>query len=107
MAKTISVDELTYSNVVSTAGKIMMHTGKTVSLGYTIYLGIQALEKRLSSMSQKEIEALKEALKDITSPAQIDEAFDKWFMTLTGKEPQQRASESGKPSDKSSTAYIQ
>ena len=102
MAKTISVDEFTYSNVVSMAGRLMMHTGKPVSLGFTILLGTITLERRLSMMNEKEIEMLKEGLKNITSPAQLDKEMDEWFTQLTGKEPQ-----TDKPVSKSATTYIQ
>ena len=107
MAKTISVDELTYSNVVSMAGKLMMYTGKPVSLGFTILLSVISFDMKLSRMNPQQIEILKETLKNISSPSQLDQALEEEFRKLVGEIPQQKTSQTGKSSTKSSTGYIQ
>lgn len=107
MAKTISVDELTYSNVVSVAGKLMMHSGRPVSLGFTILLSVLSLDMRLSRMNPQQIEILKETLKNVSSPAQLDQMLEEEFRKLVGELPRPKTSQTGKSSTKSSTGYIQ
>lgn len=107
MAKTISVDELTYSNVVSVAGKLMMKVGKPISLGYTVRFAVSALDEILDYIPPEGIERLKQMLKDISSAAQLDQLLEEEFKKLIGGQPQQSPPQTGKPSDKTSTAYIQ
>jgi hypothetical protein len=85
MVKTISVDELTYSNIVTTAGKLMIMFEKPFSLGFTIYLGMQTLEEHMRNMSPETIKKCKELLKDVTSAKDFDESMENKFSQIVEK----------------------
>jgi len=108
MAKTISVDELTYSNVVSIAGKLMTLTGKPISLGYAINMGTQAMNIVLTMMDPEQTAQLREHLKNLpSSPAEQDKAREEIFRAITGQKTEEETSRTSKTSAESATAYIQ
>lgn len=85
MAKTVSVDELTYSQVVATAGKIMMLSGKPISLGFTVFMGMLTLDAFLENMDKTQTEKLKTLMKGAPSPKEMDEYMDSVAESIIGK----------------------
>jgi len=82
MAKTISVDELTYSTVVATAGKLMITFGRPFSLGLTIFMGTNALSNILNQLSPETIKKLTEMFQHWT-PEDIEKFLDIGFRAMT------------------------
>lgn len=78
MPKTISVDEFTYSYVVSIAGKLMMYFGKPFSLRLTIFLAIQMLDKIIEKADRKQIEKAKQMMEGV-STEDVEKALEKAF----------------------------
>jgi len=108
MAKTISVDELTYSNVVSVVGKLMTIAGKPISLGYAINMGIQAMDLVLSRLEPEQTAQLKEYLRNLpSSPAEQDKAREEIFRAITGEKTIEETPRTSKTSAESATTYIQ
>ncbi len=58
-------------------------------------------------LEEKLLEELKKMLKGFSSAAQLDQYLEEEFKKLMGGQVQQTPPQTGKPSDKSSTAYIQ
>ena len=85
MAKTISVDELTYSNVVTVAGKMMMMFGKPFSLGFTIYIATHIFDKMLERLPPEKIKEGKELFKNVSSSNQLDEMLENAFRDIVGE----------------------
>lgn len=82
MAKTVSVDELTYSVVVATAGKLMVLFGKPFSLGLTIYMGANALGTMLDALTPEVTKQLKDAFEQFT-PEDIEMFLEQGFRAIT------------------------
>jgi len=83
MAKSVSLNEYTYSVVAVTSGKLTQMSGRPISMGMTISFAAIVLDTLLGNPAIHE--ALKKALtgQEIMSPEDFERYMEDFYKTIT------------------------
>jgi len=80
MAKTVSLNEYTYSSVAVLAGKLTVIAGKPISMGMAIQLAASMLDF-IATMPQS-VPALKRIVSESVSPEEFEEQMEEFYKTI-------------------------
>lgn len=81
MAKTVSLNEYTYSSVAVLAGKLTVLAGKPISMGMAIQMAVNLLDF-FATMPQME-SVFKEMLSKVISPEEFEEQMETFYKMIT------------------------
>lgn len=87
MTKTVSLNDLTYSELAVLAGRLSMMAKKPISLGMTIAIVTVVFEKLLSfpGVEERWGKMLSEVSAKMLTPEEFDIHWDEFFKVITGE----------------------
>ena len=81
MAKTVSLNELTYSTVAVLAGKLTILGGRPISMGMTIYLSAAVLDSMMAKIPELE-KSFKEVVSQAISPEEFESKMESIYKSI-------------------------
>ena len=85
MAKTVSLNEFTYSKLAAMSGDLTSIARKPVSLGMTMHVALIVLEVALEYEPEL-TKTLKDAFRTSMSPEEFDKHWDRLYKSITKRQ---------------------